>query len=757
MSFPQKSPREKLLTPVQFLKGVGPQRAELLVRLGLKTAADVLFYFPRDYQDASRLLPIAELVDDEMASVCGTVEEIDLHNTGPGRSYLGVLIRDDTEHLRAIWFNQPFMRQKFFNGQRVLLSGTVKIAGLRPEMHHPRVEQLAAGEDPRGGRIEPVYSLTEGLPQPQMRKIVRIVVDECASLLEESFPAEFLAAHRLAPIEQAVRDIHAPADEAALAVARRRFVYQELLVLQLALAVRKRTLTTQYRAPQLPATGLIDARIRARLPFALTADQEQAVRQVTADMAGTVPMNRLLHGEVGSGKTAVAVYAMLVAVANGQQAAVMAPTEILAQQHWDTLNALLNPTASSRSRETSGDSRTLTSSATAPSRVRLALLTGSLTAAQRRGTLSAIAAGEVDIVVGTHAVVQDDVQFARLGLVVIDEQHKFGVKQRAKLRTADRGTGLATCSSNTPKEQGRAGESAALGEVPHVLIMTATPIPRTMAMTLFGDLEVSTLRNAPPGRQTVHTYVIHNGDAHLDNIDDPASSRERWWKFFREKLRAGRQGYVIAPLVDDSPAAEVASVQATFENLANGELADFRLELLHGRMSAAEKDAAMRSFRDGDTQVLVATSVVEVGIDVPNATLMTIEDGQRFGLAQLHQLRGRISRGEQPGFVCVFASTDKQDTIKRLDAFAATNDGFELAEIDFGLRGPGDLLGTRQHGLPPLRIADLAHDADILVEARSDAQAIVADDALWHGAEFARLREMVLKRYGEALDLGDVG
>jgi ATP-dependent DNA helicase RecG len=411
-------------------------------------------------------------------------------------------------------------------------------------------------------------------------------------------------------------------------------------------------------------------------------------------------MNRLLQGDVGSGKTVVAMYAMLLAVAHGYQAALMAPTEILARQHMQTLSTAL-----------------------AASKVRLALLTGALTQAERRETLEKIAAGEVDVVIGTHAVThavaRSGVEFKKLGLVVIDEQHKFGVRQRAALKKA--------------------------GVDPHYLVMTATPIPRTVGMTMFGDLDVSTLRQPPPGRQQVHTYLA--GD----------EQRMRWWHFFRSKLDEGRQAYVIAPLVEDSEAVDTANVQQTFELLSSGELTGYRLGMIHGRMTPAEKDSIMQAFRAGRIHALVATSVVEVGVDIPNATLMTIEGGERFGLAQLHQLRGRISRGAHPGYLCVFANPASDEAQDRLDAFTKTSDGFELAEIDFRLRGPGDLFGTRQHGLPPLLIADLRRDHAVVEEARRDAQQLIESDPELANAAFARLRRMVFRRYGEALDLGDVG
>jgi ATP-dependent DNA helicase RecG len=529
-----------------------------------------------------------------------------------------------------------------------------------------------------------------------MRRIVGSAVASYAESVQEVFSEALLGKLELWPIHAALKQVHSPSNAASLEQARRRFIYQELLVLQLALAMRRSSRTRLRRAPPLPATAKINARILRLFPFELTADQRRAIEEIAADMAGESPMNRLLQGDVGSGKTVVAEYAMLTAVAHGWQAAMMAPTEVLAQQHSSTLHADLRH-----------------------GRVRIGLLTGALAATQRKEMLAAIAAGQIDLVVGTHAVLQSDVEFARLGLVVIDEQHKFGVRQRAALKQA--------------------------GLDPHYLVMTATPIPRTVSMALFGDLDVSTIRQGPPGRQDVHTYL------------GSPDKRERWWEFFRKKLREGRQGFVITPLVDESTSQDLASVQSCYEELANGQLEAFRLDLIHGRMSAVEKEAAMEAFRRGHTQVLVATSVVEVGVDVPNATIMTIESGDRFGLAQLHQLRGRISRGAHPGYLCVFAQPQNAESQRRLEAFCRSNDGFELAELDFRLRGPGDLMSERQHGLPPLRIADLVRDADTLEQARRDARAIIDADPELADPSCARLRRMVLARYGQALELGDVG
>jgi ATP-dependent DNA helicase RecG len=682
------------------MKGVGPQRAEVLAKLGLRTAADVLFHFPRTYQDMSALRPIAQLELGQMASVVGTIEDIDVRTTANGRSVLGMLLRDGVHYLRCVWFNQPWMRAKLPIGSRVLVSGEIRGTPLRMEIVHPHVEILSSDEDAPAGRILPVYPLTEGIVQSQMRRIVSQAVETFGNLVEDVFPDDFLDAHRLWPIHKALVEIHQPTNHASLQQARRRFIYQELLVLQLALAIRKWRLRHQRQAPSLPTSAKIDARITRLFPFSLTAAQRQAIDEIAADMARPWPMNRLLQGEVGSGKTVVAMYAMLLAVAHGYQAALMAPTEILARQHLETLSRAL-----------------------AASRVRLALLAGSLTPAQRRKVLTQIASGEVDIVIGTHAVThavaQSGVEFRRLGLVVIDEQHKFGVRQRAALKRA--------------------------GVDPHYLVMTATPIPRTVAMTLFGDLDVSTLRELPPGRQKVHTYLATE------------EQRLRWWRFFRQKLDEGQQGYVITPLVDEAESVDAANVQATYDALRMGALANYRLGMLHGRMTPAEKDAVMTAFRAGRVQVLVATSVVEVGVDVPNATLMTIEGGERFGLAQLHQLRGRISRGTTSGYLCVFTSSAHEEARRRLEVFCQTTDGFALAEEDFRLRGPGDLFGTQQHGMPPLRIADLKRDAAVVEEARREAQQLVAADPDLADPRWARLRRQVFSRYGAALDLGDVG
>ena len=695
MRFMSTTSSPPLLTPVDRLPGVGSPLARLLERLGLRTAADLLFNFPRRYEDYTELTELVHLEVGTTCSVVANIREVDQRVTVTGKHVQYVLLEQNRHYLRAIWFNLPYMEKRFQVGQLLHLRGTVKENGGRFEMLQPHYKVLEPGETGVEKKLLPVYPLTEGLKQWQLRKITERVIGDYAGLVEEALPEPVRQELALYPIREAIEQVHFPSTAATAEEARRRLVVQELLVLQLALAMRRYQHAQGQTALPLPLTGKIRDRILGRMPFELTEYQQQAFAEIAADMDRAIPMNRLLHGDVGSGKTAVALCAILLAVAHGAQAALMAPTEILARQHDRTIREILRN-----------------------SRVRIALWTGST--AHRQSLSEKIAAGEVDIVVGTQAIVQSELSFAKLGLVVIDEQHKFGVKQRSNLRQL----------SST---------------VPHYLVMTATPIPRTISMTVFGDLDVSALRRPERLRAPVHTYL--GTDA----------TREKWWDFVVKKLREGRQAYVIAPRVETDDEVAAASAERLYERLSNGPLAAFKLDLLHGRQSAEEKDAALRAFAAGQTQVLVATSVVEVGIDVPNATIMTIESAERFGLSQLHQLRGRVSRGVHPGFVCCFSTTDNPEDNDRLKAFRETNDGFELAEIDLRIRGPGNLFSTQQTGFPPLRIADLVRDAGLLQQIRELGTRIIAADPELQAEEHARLRQLVLTRYGQSLQLGNVG
>lgn len=755
-------PPLQMRTDIQFVPGVGRQRAALFRRLGINTAGQLLFFFPRAYEYPNPWSEIGQLREGVAAALVGEITEVDLSSRSAGKSVLGALVENETGAVRLLFFNQPYRMKTLTRGSRVIVSGVPRVAGLRMEFVHPTVTALGPDEAVPEGRILPIYPLVEGLKQSHLRRATQAVTDELAGRIDEVLPDSLrLAAGRqlstaqlstaqlndkvapaepLAPVAMALRQVHCPDSDQHLASARQRLIFQELLVLQLALAIRRRRLTTELTAPPLPTSAMIDARIRNRFPFTLTDDQVAAMNDVGRDMGRQFPMNRLIQGDVGSGKTVVAQYAMLLAVAHGYQAVLMVPTEVLARQHEQTLRRCL-----------------------ADSRVRVGLLCGSLTAAQRREVLNATATGQIDVLVGTQALLYGQVRFDKLGLCVIDEQHKFGVDQRRALRQE--------------------------GIDPHYLVLTATPIPRTLTMTLFGDLDVSCLKDKPPGRGEVRTYL---------GIND---WKERWWQFVRNQLDEGRQAFVVTPRVqsgstatdpiasennpasdsnpaaddgrpdtdpdpaadtdpaaDGEPAEAVASAIETFESLRSGPLADYRVDLLHGRMTTDNKNAAMRRFAQGRTQVLVSTTVIEVGIDVPNATVMTVLGAERFGLAQLHQLRGRVGRGQHDGHVCLFTDSPLDDSgeNERLTRFCETNDGFEIAEIDYQLRGPGDLLGRRQSGLPPLMIADLQRDEAILQVARRLAQEIVDDDPELSQPGWELLAKQVLRRYGDVLALGDV-
>jgi ATP-dependent DNA helicase RecG len=696
LSSSASSSTDPLRQSLQSLKGVGPARYEQLRRLGLETVGDLLWHFPRSYEDLTEVRALADLSEGQFQTVHGEVVELEGRRLADGRCVVSVVLGEGKHCLEGVWFNQPYAAQRFRYGQRLAFSGKPKWYRDHWQMANPRVQILDATTAPGTPGIVPVYPLTEDLRAEQLQPILRQAVALFAGYVPEILPPALRQQHGLPGAAEALRAIHAPPTLPAAALGRRRFVYEEFLVLQLALALRRRELRDRQQAPPLPGTPAIDARIRRLFPFRLTADQDQAIREVCRDLASDRPMQRLLQADVGAGKTAVAVYALLVTVANKHQGVLMAPTEVLARQHWHTVDNYL-----------------------AHSRVRRLLLTGALSVKERRAALEAIRQGEVDLVVGTQALVQDDVQFARLGLVVIDEQHKFGVNQRARVRR--------------------------LGIDPHYLVMTATPIPRTVALTVFGDLDVSVLRELPPGRQPVVTRWV------------PAGRRTPLYERIREGLRQGRQGYFVCPLVAESETLDLKAAEQAHAELQAGPFREFRLGLLHGQMEEARKAAVMEQFREHRLDLLVTTVVVEVGVDVPNATILVVEHGERFGLSQLHQLRGRVSRGAVPGHCYVFADAAHDKAKERLRLLTRTTDGFVLAEQDARLRGLGEFFGTRQHGLGELRIGDLIADADVLCLARQDAFKLVAEDPGLSRSEHALLRQTVLERYGRTLDLAAIG
>ena len=692
---------ELLLTPAQFIRGVGPARAELLARMQLLTAMDLLLNLPRDVLDLSHVSPVFELKEGELQTVYGVVVDCDAKETSTGKTMVAVLLQADGGFVRGVYFNQPYMFKKFELGQRLLLSGKPKFSSRRWEFSHPRVQWLGEDDPGDGGGILPVYSLTEGLSQHEMRRLMKGVVDEYADLMPDPLPESFRERARVIGLANALRQAHLPGTVEEHRSGMRRILFEDLLEFQLGLAMRRRFWKKDRPAISLPTSAKVDARIRRLFRFHFTAGQDHAVKEICEDLEREQAMHRLLQADVGAGKTAVAVYAMLVAIAAGTQAVIMAPTEVLASQHWQTIEQLL-----------------------AESRVTRRYLTGSLTAAQRRTTLDDIASGAAQLVVGTQAVIQDSVRFHKLGLAVIDEQHKFGVMQRAKFNS---------------------GEFS-----PHVLVMTATPIPRSLCLTQFGDLDLTSISDLPPGRQKVVTSRVFG-----------RNSTQKAWDFIKKKLREGRQAYVVCPRVEESAVLPIGldangSAEAVYRDLSEGEFKEFRLGLVHGQQDRDLRTHTMDAFREGDIDLLVATTVIEVGVDVPNATVMVINQAERFGLSQLHQLRGRIGRGKFQGYCFLFSDSDTPEATKRLAAMESTSDGFRIAEVDFELRGPGDVLGTRQSGSLPLRVADLIRDRELLLEARTAAFNLV-ETGEFDDPSYGPLRVRVLDRFSQIMNLPQSG
>ncbi len=688
----------RLIDPVETLPGVGHLRAKLLQRLEIRRAMDLLFFFPRSYEEVAPLQRVGDFEENLRVSFIGVVTEIDERISQSGKHMLGAVVAaEGGGFVRLLWFNQPFRKNDVRPGARLMATGVLKSTVLNWEIMQPQIVALGPSEVPPEQKPLPIYALTDGLKQPMIREMLQQNVPCLLPLVEEVLPEPLRRRMEVPTLHEALHDIHFPPDLEAVLRAQKRFKLQELLVLQLAIGLQRRGREKFAKAPICEASGKIHARILNRLPFALTGDQQRAVEDIGRDMSSDRPMNRLLQGDVGSGKTLVAQYAMLLCVAHGYQAALMAPTEVLARQHMHTLNKSL-----------------------ASSRVRVALLTGGLGRRERADLLAAVADGSVDLIIGTQALLSTELAFKNLGLVIVDEQHKFGVMQRAQLR----------------------GDQSQ----PHYLVLSATPIPRTIAMTAFGDLDVSTIREKPPGRAAVHTYL--GSEATIAS----------WWRFVDQQIEAGRQAYVIAPRVSESETTEVASAEGFFEQLRTGPFSHRRLGLMHGRMDGLEKESVLSDFASGKTQLLIATTVVEVGIDVQNATVMTILDADRLGLSQLHQLRGRISRGTHAGFVCAMVSKGcNPDDNDRLKAFEASDDGFYLAETDLKMRGPGDLLGTQQHGLAPLRVADLATDGDLVTLAREVAREILNESPDLTDPALAKIVRQTLSRYGKSMQLSDIG
>src|SRR3989454_6847834 len=692
------APPPGLGTPLQYLKGVGPERAKLLAKKELTTVEDALFFAPLRHEDRTRLTPFRALQPGQVQTCSGVI--VGLSPPPPGRSRVPftAMLRDESGYATASWFGGAYLGRVLKRGQRLVLHGKVMRYKGAINLQHPDYEIVEAGEDERlhTGRLVPVYSTTEGLHQRALRRLMWTIVEQFGASVPEILPEAVRTRRRLAALPAALRDAHFPESEQAQATARHRLAFDDFLFLQLGLAIL-RSRTTRARGIALKPSGDLVRRLRAELPNRLTGAQERVWDEIRRDVAAPYPMHRLLQGDVGSGKTIVAALAVLTAVEAGYQAAGMAPPEILAGQHVMTFSRLLEPLG-----------------------VPVTLLTSALKGRERTARRAAVAAGEIGCIVGTHALVQEAVEFRKLGLVVVDEQHRFGVAQRARLK--------------------------AKGEHPDVLVMTATPIPRTLALTLYGDLDLSVLDELPPGRKPIRTEARGEG------------KRPQIYKFLQAQVAEGRQIYVVYPLIEESEAIDLKAATDMARRLQIEVFPDLVVGLLHGRLSFEAKDDIMQRFKAGEIHVLVSTTVIEVGIDVPNASVMLIEHAERFGLSQLHQLRGRVGRGPWKSY-CILLTSGKlgDDAQRRVEVMVETNDGFKIADVDLQLRGPGEFFGTRQSGLPEFRVADLLRDAALLEEARRDALAIVAADPELRAPEHRGLRQALLARWRGKLALASVG
>ncbi len=677
---------------IMYLKGIGPRFAEILKKkLNIKTMYDFLTHYPRDYEDQRKITPIGNLEVDDSVVIVGRLSNLNKRETSRFNIITGIL-SDKTGHIPLTWFNQDYVYDKLENGIRLVVIGKVKLdsySGMATMNQISSFHALDSGEMPLLG-ILPIYPATAALSQNFFRKAMKNLLDKMPPQ-PEILPAQIMTELKLMPLDKALRAIHFPKDFAELENARRRLAFEELFSIQCGLMLIKRQEQDDRLGIQHKRNGKLVKAAKEAIPFELTGDQKKTFRDICKDMQEKLPMRRLVQGDVGSGKTVVAMLALVKTVENGFQGAFMAPTEILAVQHFEKFSALLEPLG-----------------------IKIALLSAKITSSKkmREEIYKKISNNEINIVIGTHALIQEGVQFKKLGLVVTDEQHRFGIAQRAALEKRSE-------------------------LIPDMLVMTATPIPRTMTLTVYGDLDISLIKHLPPGRQPIKTYVRTK------------TSRKQIYDFVRSEIFAGRQAYVVCPLINRSDSEKLQKLDPAtemFEMLSKNLFSDVKCALLHGKMKPNLKDAIMESFRAGEIKLLVSTTVIEVGVDVPNATVMVIESAERFGLAQLHQLRGRVGRGSEKSY-CILVSNSKKDIAKaRLEIMESTTDGFKLAEADLQLRGPGQFFGEEQHGLPDLKIADVFRDEELLITARAAAEKYVTDEADLN--YYSELRKNLALAYG---------
>ena len=674
---------------IQYVKGIGPKKAEKLNRLGIYTIKDLLYYFPRQFEDRSIIKKIAQLEDEEKVTVKALITNIESYTPKKGMTITRIDVKDDTGFAKLTFFNREYIKNTFRVGDSILAFGKVKKNGRFVELNSCELEYLSSS--PKNiGKLMPVYPLSYGITNKDIMNTIRMVFENKDIRIPEYMPEHLMKKYRLCGIEYAIKNIHFPKDKESLKVALYRLIFEELLVLQLGLFM--------YKGGSSDKKGIVfkrDSRlddVLESLPFKLTKAQSRALNEIIDDMCSEKVMNRLVQGDVGSGKTVVALLALAECVFNGYQGALMAPTEILAQQHYESFTEIFEDIG-----------------------INVGLLTGSVTKKQKEGILQRVKDGEVDILIGTHALIEDNVEFENIGLVITDEQHRFGVRQRGKLSSK--------------------------GVSPDILVMTATPIPRTLALILYGDLDISIIDELPPGRQPIETIAVEK------------KKRDKVYNsLVRREVDKGRQVYIVCPLVEESETLDITSATETAEEIKRDFFPDLRVGLLHGKMKPSEKDAIMTAFKNHELDILVSTTVIEVGVNVPNSTLMIIENAERFGLAQLHQLRGRVGRGKHQSYCVLIYGSNSEVCRKRMDIMEETNDGFKISEKDLEIRGPGEFFGTMQHGVPELKIANLFKHMKILKTVQQEARIIIGDDPTLDFKEYRGLKREIESKFKDKIE-----